>query len=92
MITIGDESRVSIGVTLWGELCTANSYDEGQVIAFRACRVSDYNGKCLSASSDPEDVIFATSHPRFMELLRWQEEQSMTKIKSGARSLTVEGG
>ena len=27
VITLGDESRVSIGVTLWGDLCEAHAYD-----------------------------------------------------------------
>lgn len=50
-LTIGDESNSCIGVTLWGAVTEAHSYVPGQVIALKNCRVSDYNGKSLNATS-----------------------------------------
>ena len=51
-LTIGDESNVSISVTLWGSVCEAHDYQIGQIVALKGCRVSEYNGRSLNASSD----------------------------------------
>lgn len=56
-LTIGDESNVCINVTLWGSCVEAHTYGTGQVIAFKNCRVSDFNGKSLNASSHGEDIF-----------------------------------
>lgn len=50
-ITIGDESNICLNVTLWGTVTEAHPFRTGQVIALKSCRVSDYNGKSLNASS-----------------------------------------
>ena len=63
-ITIGDESNVCIAVTLWGSVTEAHPYRVGQVIALKGCRVSDYNGKSLNASSHAEDIFIALRHAR----------------------------
>lgn len=53
-----------IGVTLWGDLSTAHDYESGSVIAFRSCRVSDFGGKSLNASSSVSDTVIEPKHPR----------------------------
>lgn len=63
-LIVGDESKISISVTLWGSACEAHDYQIGQVIALKSCRVSEYNGKSLNASSDPNDISFNMRHPR----------------------------
>lgn len=55
-LTIGDESNKCINVTLWGPVVEAHPYRTGQVIALKSCRVSDFNGKSLNASSHGEDI------------------------------------
>lgn len=55
-LTIGDESNKCINVTLWGSVVEAHPYRAGQVIALKCCRVSDFNGKSLNASSHGEDI------------------------------------
>lgn len=67
-LLVGDEGNVSIGVTLWGSVCEAHNYTVGQVIAFKGCRVSEYNGRSLNASSDPTDVFISPKNPRALEL------------------------
>ena len=61
-LLIGDETNISIMVTLWGDICEAQPYKAGQVIALKACRISDYNGKCLNASSDMQDIVLNLKH------------------------------
>ena len=70
-LTIGDETNVSIGLTLWGEACEAHRYGVGQIIAFKACRISEYNGKSLNASWSPSDIVLNVKHPRALELAKW---------------------
>lgn len=69
-ITIGDDTESSIDVTVWGELAN-EAFNAGQVIAFKGCRVSEFNGKSLNASFDRSDTIFKVNHPRAKELARW---------------------
>ena len=61
-ITLGDESKVCIEVSIWGEVCQAHVFQVGQVIALRSCRISDYSGLSLNASSDPSDVYLDINH------------------------------
>ena len=88
---IGDESKISIGVTLWGSCCEAYKYEVGQVIALKACRVSEYNGKSLNASSDPNDILFNVRHPRGIELEKWGKGYTIDKLKTEMKSLTHAG-
>ena len=70
-MTIGDESNVCLGVTLWGSVTEAHPYRAGQVIALKGCRVSEFNGKSLNASSHSEDIFLGLRHERAQELTQW---------------------
>ena len=91
MLTIGDESKNSIGVTLWGTVCEAHDYRVGQVIALRGCRVSEYNGRSLNASSDLSDIMLELKHPRALQLAKWQRGSSIDQLKGEMRSLGGQG-
>ena len=67
-VVIGDESNISIGVTLWGETCEQHDLQEGQIVAFQKCRVSNFSGKSLNASWDVDDIVVKVKHPRFLQL------------------------
>ena len=69
-VTIGDDSKRMIGVTLWGDVCH-KELRELQIVAFRACRISEYRGKSLNASSDVNDFVVEPDHPRAREMKRW---------------------
>lgn len=85
-LTIGDESNVCINITLWGAVTEAHSYSSGQVIALKSCRVSDYNGKSLNASSHSEDVfIGGIRHKRAQELTRWLSANKMSDLRDEMR-------
>lgn len=93
-LLVGDESNLSISVTLWGDACEAQSYEVGQVIALKACRVSDYNGKSLNASSDLQDIAVGIKHPRALQLSKWYQSFAVNGKQPQVRSLTngSEGG
>lgn len=87
-LTIGDESNVSIDVTLWGSVTEAHKYSAGQVIALKSCRVSDFRGKSLNASSDGADIfIGSVRHPRAEELTLWMSGTTMSSLRGDMRSL-----
>lgn len=51
-ITIGDESGISIGATLWGTLASNENVQVGTVMAVKGASVSDYGGRSLNISED----------------------------------------
>lgn len=56
-LKIVDETNASISVTIWGDACGAQEFQVGKVAAFKACRLSDYGGRSLNASSQPKDIF-----------------------------------
>lgn len=91
-ITIADESGVSISITVWGDLCHKLNAQPGQVVVFKQCRVSDYNGKSLNASSTPSDIILNVQHPRTAQIKKWYSSQSHEQIQKKIVSLTEAAG
>jgi len=91
-ITIGDEGNVSIGVTLWGIVCEAHDLKIGQIVALRGCRVSEYNGRSLNASSDVGDVLLSPKTPRTLDLQKFLKTSTTSKMKSEMRTLSSAGG
>lgn len=47
-IAIVDETGFSVEIGLWNNTATDFSIEEGTVIAFKGCKVTDFNGKTLS--------------------------------------------
>ena len=90
-LIVGDDMKVSIGLTLWGDTCEAYQYEIGQIVAFKSCRVSEYQGRSLNASGDPRDITINPRHSRALELQKWQKGSTVSKLKSDMRSLGGEG-
>lgn len=63
-LKVADESNAMISITLWGDVATAQNFNTGDIYALRGCRVSDYAGRSLNASSSPGDLIANVKHPR----------------------------
>ena len=65
-LTLGDEGKVCIDIALWGaEISDRFNLQVGQVIALKSCRISEYYGRTLNASSDVNDVcVDLTDHER----------------------------
>lgn len=72
-------------------MCQGLKAEQGQLIAFKACRVSDYAGKSLNASSTPQDIIKNAKHVRCEQLRKWFASTTMEKILQKTNPLT-EGG
>jgi replication factor A1 len=51
-VVLADESGLSITVSLWGQNARMDKYFEGQTMAIRGARVSDYNGKSLNSGDE----------------------------------------
>lgn len=67
-ICIADESNLSIQVSLWGANARTDGYSEGQVLALRGARVSDYNGKSLNSGDEHSQMFIDPEHKRAREL------------------------
>jgi len=72
-ITIADETEHSIDVTVWGELASSTDFRQGAVIAFKGCRVSEFSGRSLNASSDRADTVFKVNDPEVRKINEWCE-------------------
>ena len=72
-LVIADDSNHSVPITVWGELCmiAQNKFRLGDVVAFKQCRVSDYNGKSLNASSNEKDFVLNVKNPRALQISKW---------------------
>ena len=70
-LVVGDDMKVSIGLTLWGDTCEAYQFEVGQIVAFKSCRVSEYQGRSLNSSGDPRDITINPRHSRALELQKW---------------------
>lgn len=85
-VVIADETNFSVPVTVWGDMCQplANSVKRGDIIAFKSCRVSDYNGKGLNASGSPQDCVTQVKHNRALQLKKWftTDESVLGKVES----------
>jgi replication factor A1 len=86
-VIIGDDTNKMIGVTLWGDAAHKDGLNELQVVAFRACRVSEYRGKSLNASSSVSDTVVSPNHPRCAQLKRWCGEMSASELRNKMESL-----
>lgn len=68
---IADESKLCITVSLWGSNASNPAYQQGQVLALRGARVSDYNGKSLNSGDEHSQVFINPECLRMQELRKW---------------------
>ena len=59
-----DESKLRIGLTLWGENASKEGLFDGNIIALRGAKVSDYGGKSLNSGWDNNSVMINIEHKR----------------------------
>lgn len=62
------------------------------IVAFKQCRISDYNGKSLNASSTPSDIVLNAPHPRTAQIKKWYSSQSHDQIAKKITPLTEAAG
>lgn len=63
-VSIVDESGLQIQISLWGGLARRDEYREGQVIALKGSRVSDYGGKSLNSGDEHSLMFIDPEHKR----------------------------
>ena len=65
---LADESGLCITVSLWGKNAVQDEIVEGQVMAIKGARVSNYNGCSLNAGDDHAQIFLNCDHLRSLEL------------------------
>jgi replication factor A1 len=56
-IVLADDSENTISVAIWGNNASSQKFEVGTLIAFKSCRISDFNGKSLNSSYSTRDMI-----------------------------------
>ena len=90
MISIGDDTNHSIDVTVWGELSQA-PFKKDTIVAFKSCRISDFSGRSLNASSDKADIVLEVEHPEATMIKEWAKENSDMQLKNLSAGMRKEG-
>ncbi|KAG7663421.1 RFA1 [[Candida] subhashii] len=85
-ITIVDESGFAIEVGLWNTTAVDFNIPEGSVIAFKGCKVQDFNGRSLTLSQSGS-LIPNPETPEAYQLKGWYDNQG---INESFKSLKVE--
>jgi replication factor A1 len=75
-LQICDESGLAIQLTLWGRNATKLQFQEGQVLAVRGARVSDYGGKTLNSGDEHSQIFVDMNNKRTKELKEWYESKN----------------
>lgn len=94
-IHISDETGLSIMVGLWGTIAE-KEYQDGQVIALKNGRLTDYGGMSISVSDESSSVYFDPDHTRALQLKAWYKKekggqfQSLTGEVGGGSSMKTE--
>jgi len=88
-ITLIDDSEAAIDVTLWGDKAAKWEASEGSVVAMKALKVGDFNGRSLSASYGTLTEL-NPDIPRAAQVMAWynqtggQAVESLTKAGGGS--------
>ena len=88
-VIIADESNYCVTVSLWGSNARNDSYSEGQVLALRGARVSDYNGRSLNSGDEHSQIFVDCKCTRTKELQRWW---SMRRDREVNDFMSITGG
>jgi replication factor A1 len=56
-LTIADDTKFSITVSVWGENAHLEELESGNLVVFKNCRISDYKGKSLNSSYSSDDYL-----------------------------------
>jgi len=51
-VTIADDCKLSMNITFWGPMAENLKVQEGQVVAIKGAKVSDFNGKSLNCGEE----------------------------------------
>ena len=49
---------------MWGSMGVDLNFEEGQVIAIRNARTSDFGGKSINCADDHSEIFVEPEHPR----------------------------
>lgn len=86
-VTIADETNCSVQITLWGPNAHLQ-IDQGMIVAFKNCRVSDFSGCTLNAASDDNSVKLNIQHPKAQQIKKWFSQRPLADHLKQTQSLT----
>jgi replication factor A1 len=82
-VTIVDRSSCTVTITLWGDLSAAPvPIAEGQVLAVKAARITDFRGKSLNGADKASNLFVNPAVPEVQRLQEWISEQNPEEFRS----------
>ncbi|ODV79658.1 replication factor-a protein [Suhomyces tanzawaensis NRRL Y-17324] len=87
-VTIVDDTGFAIDVGLWNSTAIDFSIPEGSVVAFKGCKVQEFNGKSLTLTQ-AGTMVANPETPESYQLKGWYDHQG---INENFKSLKVETG
>lgn len=87
-VTIQDQSKCAVKLTLWGDQADGFTGAVGQILACKGCRVSDYGGRSLGTSNS-STLLLQPDLPEAHALRGWSDNQGTS---SEMVNLSTQGG
>ncbi|KAI5951959.1 RFA1 [Candida jiufengensis] len=84
-ITIVDETGFAIDVGLWNNTAVDFNVEEGTVIAFKACKVQDFNGRSLGLTQSGS-LIPNPGTPESYQLKGWYDSKGVNENYKSLKS------
>lgn len=92
-LTVYDESKAEIRLTVWGDKARENEgFWADQIVAIKGCKVGDYQGRTLSTTQNSSVVLNPHPHeiPEALRLNQWRQLDATAG--QGLSSLSSAGG
>jgi hypothetical protein len=86
-VTIADETNSSVTITLWGPNAHIQ-IDPGMIVAFKNCRVSEYQGCSLNSSSDENSVKLNIQHAKAQQIKKWFSQRPLDEHLKQIKALS----
>ncbi|CAI5756802.1 unnamed protein product [Candida verbasci] len=90
-ITIVDETGFAIDVGLWNQTAVDFNIEEGTVVAFKGCKVSDFSGRSLSLTQ-AGSLIPNPGTPESFQLKGWYDNIGISENYKTLKSENMGGG
>ncbi|KAI5960595.1 RFA1 [Candida pseudojiufengensis] len=87
-ITIVDETGFAIDVGLWNNTAVDFNIEEGTVIAFKACKVTDFNGRTLGLTQSGS-LIPNPGTPESYQLKGWYDSKGVNENYKSLKAETT---
>ena len=73
-VNLADETGFGCMATFWGEVASHQGIKEGEIVAIKGAKLSDYGGKSLNVSSENTIELSPTGQKKYDVIKSWYEQ------------------